>query len=174
MRPDYRIALAAPDDVPALAAIELAAATLLRGWAPESVLNESTDPAHFHAAREAGLLWVVRAGGEPVGFAHVEMLAPDAPHLEEVDVHPAHGRRGVGAALVRAVCDWTARSGHAGVTLTTFRAVSWNMPFYARLGFEELPPSAWSPALAAVVADETARGLDPALRLVMRWRPPAA
>ena len=39
----------------------------------------------------------------PVGFALVEMLADDLPHLEELDVDPSHGRRGLGTALVRGV-----------------------------------------------------------------------
>ena len=53
------------------------------------------------------------------------------------------------------------------VTLTTFRGVPWNMPFYARLGFEELPRAEWPPPLRAIVADEAARGLDPERRVVM-------
>jgi len=56
--------------------------------------------------------------------------------------------------------------GHAPV-----RAVAWNMPFYAKLGFEEIPARALRAELAAVVQDETARGLDPAARVVMRYRP---
>ena len=77
------------------------------------------------------------------------MLGVDRPHLEEVDVHPDHGRRGVGTALVRAVCDWVRRSGHAEITLTTFRALPWNMPFYRRLGFEEMRDDALRPELLA-------------------------
>lgn len=78
------------------------------------------------------------ADDTPVGFALVEMLTGNEPHLEEIDVHPAHGRRGVGSALVRTVCEWATRSGFRDITLTTFRDVAWNMPFYARLGFAEL------------------------------------
>jgi hypothetical protein len=58
------------------------------------------------------------------------------------------------------------------VTLTTSREVPWDLPFYARMGFEVVPEGEQRPAVAAVVADETARGLDPAARCVMRWRPP--
>jgi hypothetical protein len=54
------------------------------------------------------------------------------------------------------------------VTLTTFRDVPWNMPFYARLGFEIVPPEQVGPALFAIVEGETRRGLDPARRVVMR------
>jgi len=58
--------------------------------------------------------------------------------------------------------------GFESVTLTTFRDVPWNMPFYERLGFEVVPTPALSPALRAVVDDETRRGLDPIRRVVMR------
>lgn len=95
----YTIALARVEDLDRLPAIELAAAQLLQGHAPESVLQEVTDARTFEAARRHGRLWVARAGHIPVGFAPVEMLAADLPHLDEVDVAPAHGRRGLGTAL---------------------------------------------------------------------------
>jgi GNAT superfamily N-acetyltransferase len=168
--PRYTIVPARLRDIGHLAEIELAAATLLDAHAPASVLAETTDESDFRAAQADGRLWVALADETPVGFALVEMLAADLPHLEEVDVHPQHGRRGIGAALVRAVCEWAARSGHAAVTLTSFRDVAWNMPFYARLGFEVVPGIDLGRELQAVVADETARGLDPERRVVMRYR----
>jgi predicted N-acetyltransferase YhbS len=115
-------------------------------------------------------LWVALAGDAPVGFALVEMLADDLPHLDEVDVEPSHGRRGLGTALVRAVCEWATASGFSMLTLTTFRAVPWNLPFYARLGFVEIPRDLLRPELAAVVSDEAARGLSPETRAVMAYR----
>jgi hypothetical protein len=69
---------------------------------------------------------------------------------------------------VEVACEWAARSGHADITLTTFRDVPWNMPFYASLGFDEIPAGELSTALLLIVADETRRGLDPARRVVMR------
>jgi len=159
-----------PADLHALAAIELEAARLLRGHAPESVLNEETDAATFRAAQADGRLWVGVVAGVPVGFALVEMLADDLPHLEEIDVLPSHGRYGVGAALVRAVCKWATDRGCPEITLTTFRAVAWNMPFYMRLGFEEIPANELRPELAAVVLEEATRGLDADARVVMRCR----
>lgn len=168
MDPRYAISAARPSDVHALAAIERAAATLLRGHAPDSVLNEVFDETDFREAQSRGRLWVALDGDTPVGFALVDLLAPDLPHLEEMDVHPAHGRRGIGAALVRAVCDWAARSGYAELTLTTYRDLPWNMPFYARLGFEEVPVAARRPEVEAVFRAESARGFDSERRLVMR------
>jgi GNAT superfamily N-acetyltransferase len=167
----YTIGPAHPDDVPHLAAIERAAAALLAGHAPASVLEDTTSDADFLRACACGQLWVVRAGDTAVGFALVERLADGLPHLEEIDVHPDHARRGLGAWLLRTVLDWTRREGHPELSLTTFRAVPWNLPFYARLGFEEVPADAVRPALAERVRDETLRGFDQAARVVMRWRP---
>jgi cobalamin biosynthesis protein CbiD len=67
-----------------------------------------------------------------------------------------------------AVCAWAATKGYEFVTLTTFKEVAWNMPFYARLGFEVVSWSDLSPALRAVVADESRRGLDVTRRVAMR------
>ena len=165
----YQIARARPEDLSLLPAIERAAARLLRGHAPESVLNESTGADTLADAARHGRLWVALAGDAPVGFALVTMLADDLPHLNEVDVEPSHGRRGLGTALIRTACEWATASGFQILTLTTFRAVPWNLPFYARLGFVEIPRDLLRPELAAVVADETARGLAPEARAVMAY-----
>lgn len=164
----YTITAARLEDLTGLAAIELAAARLLAGHAPESVLNETTSLAVLEEAQRAGHLWVALANDRPVGFAHVELIQRDAAHLEEIDVHPDHGRRGLGAKLVLHVCEWAASHGYQSVTLTTFRDLPWNMPFYARLGFGVVPPAQVPAALRAIVEDETRRGLDPLRRVVMK------
>jgi len=164
----YRISVARPDDVPFLPSIELRAAKLLAGHAPETVLLESTSLAVLYRAQAQGHLWVALANDVPVGFAHVEVLESGAAHLEEIDVHPEHGRRGLGTKLVLAVCAWAARAGYRSVTLTTFRDVQWNMPFYVRLGFEEISSEDLTAALLSVIEDETHRGLDPTRRVAMQ------
>lgn len=169
MTREYSIVRAESRHLAALPAIELAAAQLLQGHAPEHVLLETTSLATFAHARAAGRLWVALCDDAVVGFALVEMLTSGLPHLEEVDVAPSHGRRGVGTALVRAVCDWASASGYAMLTLTTFRDVAWNMPFYARLGFAEVSQASLPAELSAVVANETARGLAPNRRVVMSY-----
>jgi GNAT superfamily N-acetyltransferase len=166
----YTIAAARPSDLPQLPAIELAAAALLAGHAPASVLAETTSQADLEDARRRGHLWVALADDVPVGFAHIRALEPGIAHLEEIDVHPEHGRRGLGGRLVITVCAWAAANGYSCVTLTTFRDVPWNMPFYARLGFEEILPAELGAALLSVIEDETRRGLDPDRRVAMRRR----
>jgi GNAT superfamily N-acetyltransferase len=170
--PAYSITRARIQDLSALASIELAAARMLVGHAPESVLAECTPIGDFEVARKDGLLWVALAGDNPVGFAHAKMVEPNSAHLDELDVHPTHGRRGLGTRLVNAVCAWAAGAGLESVTLCTFRHVPWNMPFYARLGFEVLRTAELTDELRRVVHDETRRGLDPRRRVVMRIKRP--
>jgi GNAT superfamily N-acetyltransferase len=166
----YSIGPARAEHISLLPAIELAAARMLRGFAPEPVLAETTGERTFLDAARDGRLWVVSAGNLPVGFALVRMLAHDLPHLEEIDVDPTHGRRGLGSALIRAVCKWATVSGYAMLTLTTFRVVPWNFPFYRRMGFVEIPRETLRPELAAVVSEEANRGLDSRTRAVMGYR----
>ena len=168
MTRSYTITAARREDLPRLAAIELAAARLLAGHAPESVLNETTSLEVLEEGQRAGHLWVALADDLPVAFAHVELIERDAMHLEEIDVHPDHGRRGLGTKLVLEVCGWAARHGYGAVTLTTFRDVPWNLPFYARLGFDVVASDEVSASLRAIVEDETRRGLDPSRRVVMK------
>jgi GNAT superfamily N-acetyltransferase len=165
---EYAITVARPKDALLLPAIELAAAKLLVGHAPPAVLAETTSPEDHARAQRRGLLWVALAGDAPVGFAHVDVIEAGTAHLEELDVHPTHARRGLGTRLVMAVCAWAAAEGLDGVTLITFRDVPWNMPFYSRLGFEVVSPDQLTAALRAKVEGETARGLDPAKRVTMR------
>jgi GNAT superfamily N-acetyltransferase len=164
----YRIAKARPADLALLPSIELAAARLLEGRAPASVLAETTSQEVLERVQRLGQLWVALDDEVPVGFARVEILEPGSAHLDEIDVHPDHGRRGLGTKLVQTVCEWAASERHGSVTLSTFRDVPWNMPFYARLGFVVIPTEALTPALRAVIEDETRRGLDPDSRVVMR------
>jgi GNAT superfamily N-acetyltransferase len=164
----YRVVHARSHDLPLLPEIELAAARMLTGHAPAGVLAETTTQFALREARRHGRLWVALADQVPVGFAHVVVHEPGVAHLEELDVHPEHGRRGLGRWLVTTVCTWAMSRGFSAVTLTTFRDVPWNMPFYERLGFTVVPSDEISPALRSVVIDECNRGLDPRRRVVMR------
>ena len=167
MTENDEIGPAQPADVPLLPDIERAAAQLLRGHAPDRILAEASSLEALAEAQGKGHLWVARHSGKPVGFALVSVIGPTTVHLGEIDVHPDHGKRGLGRRLVREVCEWARRSGHREVTLTTFREVRWNMPFYASIGFVELDRAKWTPALHEIVDDETSRGLDPVGRVVM-------
>ncbi|GGY28333.1 GNAT family N-acetyltransferase [Paludibacterium paludis] len=162
---DYRIEPATARHVPHLPAIERAAATLLAGYAPAAALENGLTAGEFARAREEQRLWIALNGDTPVGFALVEHFAPKHVHLAEMDVHPDHGRRGVGRQLLTHVL---AALGDSGViTLTTFRDPPWNRPFYASLGFEEWPETRWNAPLRACVEREEAHGLARRTRIIM-------
>jgi GNAT superfamily N-acetyltransferase len=128
-------------------------------------------PGALAAALTRGQVWVAAAaeGDVPVGFAYAD-LVDDGVHLEELDVLPAWGRRGIGRALVATVVAHARARGLRAVTLTTFRDVPWNAPFYARLGFEVLAPDEVSPGLVRLLEYEAGRGLPQELRVAMRYR----
>jgi GNAT superfamily N-acetyltransferase len=169
METGYSISTSTPEHLEALSDIELAAATMFEGYVPASVPQVSTPQSKFRSAQREGRLWVALFGETPVGFALVEMLAEDLPHLEEIDLTPAHGRRGLGTALVHTVLEWVVSAGYQQMTLTTFRSVPWNMAFYARLGFVEIPTHELRPEVEAVVRGEAGRGLDRDQRVVMGY-----
>lgn len=70
------------------------------------------------AAQPGILLVAVQDDGTVVGFTHVLDLA-GRWHLDQVAVHPEQGRRGTGAALLRAAHEEVARRGGSEVTLMT-------------------------------------------------------
>lgn len=98
-------------------------------------------------------------GDAPVGFAMVDLLDGGA-HLTQLSVHPDHGRRGIGRALLAAVIGWARRGGLPAVTLTTFRDVPWNGPFYRRHGFVEMSEPELTPGVKAHRDHEIEDGLD--------------
>jgi GNAT superfamily N-acetyltransferase len=109
-------------------------------------------------AEERARSWRVLVVGRPVaGFAVLE-LVDGAVHLEQLSVHPAAGRRGIGGALLAATVAAAREQGADRVTLITYADISWNAPFYARHGWR--PTAVLTPGLRALRERETALGLD--------------
>ncbi|MEU5788871.1 GNAT family N-acetyltransferase [Micromonospora purpureochromogenes] len=118
--------------------------------------------------QRAGRVWVtVGPDDQPIAFA-VAYLVDDCAHIQQLSVHPDHARRGVGRRLLDHVAGWAAGRGLPALTLTTFRSVPWNAPYYARCCFLVLSPSHIGPGLAEVLAAEAALGLDMDDRVAMR------
>ena len=169
MQSAYRIALAESVHLPQIEAIEVAAGDLFpETELPDALRATFTPRAELAKAQAAGRLWVaVERSGQPVGFAYVRLVEGE-PHLQEMDVHPGHGRRGIGTRLLRQVSEWARAGGFRRVTLTSFRFVPWNRPFYERMGFRCLEPEELTPALAQILRDEADEGFDPSRRVAMR------
>ena len=170
MDPGYRIRAGHEGDVAALQAIELAAGVMVAETGLLGPRDDTPAPprATLVAAAEAGRLWVATGADDiQVGFAmmgEVDGLA----HLKELEVHPTHGRRGVGARLLETACDWAAAERYAAITLTTFRDVPYNAPFYAKHGFRVVPPADLTPAQREQMERELGESLHIEDRVFMR------
>ena len=175
--PTQRIVIepATAQDLPRLIEVEVAADTLFE----VAGYGSTPGPASLEELASARLLLVARRqlGGQPpdhpveqppdhpveqfadppVGYIRLELL-DGQPHIEGLSVRPKEMRRGIGTALVNAACQWATEQGYREITLCTFGDVPWNGPFYARLGFTEIP--APSPALRALRQREVRLGLD--------------
>jgi hypothetical protein len=66
------------------------------------------------------------------------------------------------------VVAWAQGWGAPAVTLSTFREVPWNAPYYARSGFRAMAEDELTPGLRELRAVEVAAGLDVAARIFMR------
>jgi len=167
--PSPAIRAAASGDLAALQRIEVEAGARFADVGMREVAQHPPhDRAELAEAVAGGLLWVVEVGaGGLAGFALARRLTRSL-HLEELAVLPAHGRRGLGAALVCHVAGVAKALGYAQLTLSTFERVPWNAPYYARLGFEVVPAAAFDADLRAVRRDEAAAGLAVDERVIMR------
>lgn len=147
-------------DLPGLVSIELAADGLFEKvgitFPPGTTMIEEVD--------DPGTVLV--EGTPPAGFALVTWVDGNL-HLDQLAVHPDSMRQGIGGRLVAAVIDHARAAGAPRVTLTTYRDVPWNAPWYARHGFSVLPEEEWGPELRAVVKHEREMGIEVASRVVM-------
>jgi GNAT superfamily N-acetyltransferase len=166
---NWRVALARPEQFAAIREVERAAeSSFPQDDLPEALRGASlTSDAELADALAQGLLWcALDGGGEVIGYAIALWLGRDL-HLDEIDVHPDHQRRGVGRALIDTLRAHAEAHGARRLTLTTFRFVPWNMPWYARLGFVPLEESALPAGLRAIHEAEIARGLARERRVAM-------
>ena len=165
---EYVIGLSESDDVIGLPALECRAAALFstEDLSPELAAEETPLSVFEQAQREARLIVARNKAGRVVGFAHLIWVGGLA-HLEEVDVEPEFGRRGIGRLLVEASCEWARARESDRITLSTFRNVAWNAPFYARLGFSEIREADLSAELRRLREKEGREGLDPNKRIMM-------
>lgn len=169
---DYTIRLAKIEDLVHIPAIEAEAAKQFQPYAAQleisiDLLSGLTPMTFLKRAQSEKRIWVGVVDTRPVGFIVAKFLQ-ESCFIVELDVLPAYGRRGLGSALVERCCEAARLRNHTQITLTTFRYVPWNIPFYRQCGFEILPLERCHYELRAIVQHEARYGFVQKHRVVMR------
>lgn len=160
----YAIRPAEPLHIPYLNDIELAATELFPpGSIPEHIRHDRTPDTLLTEGEREGRLWVALDTAhdteKAMGYALLRVVDGYAL-LAQIDVHPAHGRKGLGTALVRQVIRKAGDMGMHELYLTTFAHVPWNAPFYQKLGFSILNEANMPFFLGEILEEERRYGLE--------------
>lgn len=163
------IVLAGSEHLSAIPAIELAAAVMFsEADLPVNIRYMVTEGELLHRAQRDARLWVALTDERiPVGFAMADIVDGSA-HLDEMDVMPDYGRRGIGTRLIHTLIDWARSADYPQVTLITFRHLPWNAPFYEQLGFVSMDSSEVGEELAGLLEEEGNAGIDVRKRICMK------
>jgi GNAT superfamily N-acetyltransferase len=106
----------------------------LRAGEHERVIAAGLGLARLPRGDESFYL-VAWEGDEPLGHAHLALTEP--PELQDVEVLPAHRRRGVASALTRAAEDEVLARGGSLLTLTVSVANEPAQALYRSLGYRD-------------------------------------
>ncbi|MEM7458133.1 MAG: GNAT family N-acetyltransferase [Pseudomonadota bacterium] len=148
----YSIALGELDDIAAFISVDKAASALFAatGLLEPSALEDHVPAEVFEQEIPRANVFVARnEHGWAVGFALVR-LRGNGLYLDQVSVHPDHGQKGIGRALVIRVLTEAENRKLPHVSLSTFRDVAWNGPFYASMGFKEIPREKLEPYMIEI------------------------
>lgn len=159
--------MAQEPDLAHLPAIERSAASAFEGRdVPDWLLTDASPADNWQPHLNAGTLWVADVDGELVGYLAARIERPRL-HIDEVDVLRTFQGRGIGRSLLTVAAAWARANGLEALSLTTFRNVPWNAPFYASFGFREWDPADAPESLRASLAYEAAKGLEDRCAMVM-------
>jgi GNAT superfamily N-acetyltransferase len=166
----WAIRRAEAEDADALPALENSAGTVFRDIPALAWLADGEDlpVERYREFIAGGASWVaVDMNDKPIAFLSGS-IEGDALHIWELGVRRDLQRLGIGRALLHAAIREARCRDLVSVTLTTFREVPWNAPFYERLGFERLVGEAIGDRLKRVLRADAERGLPVDARCAMR------
>jgi GNAT superfamily N-acetyltransferase len=134
------------------------------GWMPGSFVISVED--HLTSIAR-GTLWVAEERGSVVGFLTAD-IAGEELHIDEFNVRLDRQAQGIGRQLIAAAVNDASSRMLEALTLTTFRTVPWNGPFYEGAGFKVLSGRDISPRLQTILDREVEHGLPREKRCAMR------
>jgi ribosomal protein S18 acetylase RimI-like enzyme len=156
-------------ELPLLQDLERASGLCFRDVGMPEIADDDPPPLDELAVyQRAGRAWVAADGDDrPIAYLLADPVDGNM-HIEQVSVHPAGARRGIGRSLIDHLARLCAADRVPALTLTTFAEVPWNAPYYARCGFRILGDDELTPGLRAIRRKEAEHGLDRWPRVCMR------
>ena len=159
-----------PEEAYVFPAIEQSAGELFRGLGDLSWIADDGNMSverHLELIR-AGTSWVASGPrGQLAGFL-CAMLLPATLHIVELAVGLETQRQGVGRCLMEHAISWAYSRHLSTITLTTFRDIPWNGPFYSSLGFKVLSAQQIDARLGRILREEAVNGMPRHRRCAMR------
>ena len=154
-------------DLDGLATLEVEAGKIFHSVGMPEVAEHAPDMNALRNSQKLGRIWVAKVNVEVAGYVVATVVDGNA-HIEQVSVSPAHARQGVGRRLICHIEAWGRDHDLPATTLTTFRDVPWNGPYYQRLDYRMLRVSEMGTELAAAIEYESSLpGIDGSLRCAM-------
>lgn len=165
----YRIERGVETDAPRLQEIEVAAGGRFRDIGMADVAGGEPTPLEILRDRAgANQLYVARDGSGAIAGFLIWSPKDGLAYIEELSVHPHHAGNRFGARLIDELAS-DVRGRVPALSLATFREVPWNAPYYASLGFVEMPQGEAGSAHQESWRRQAENGLDMSHRLFM-WR----
>ncbi|KAG9245321.1 acyl-CoA N-acyltransferase [Calycina marina] len=155
-------------DIPLLGPLERSAAEIFRTVNMDSLLDLPTlSRFNLTSLIDAGHLWVaVDRYDQLMGFIGGENIGGNF-HIVELSVAQRFQGNGIGKMLMARMMDDVKREGFRATTLTAFRSIPWNGPFYRKLGFMEVDLGEMGHDYMKIWQNEGSLGLDMGQRCLM-------
>ena len=167
------VAIIAPEPVAIgrLIEVDRAASSLFEPTgllSPEALMDTVGSDDLLSALNNGWLLAAVIDDAPAAGFVMASRRG-NGLYIDQISVDPAYGRRGIGRALMQGIENLALQNDLREMTLSTFRDLPWNAPFYAGLGFRPLRRRDLEPFMLTIEAAQ-APFMDVSRRTFMRKR----
>lgn len=166
----YTIIKATEKDYATLPQTEAAAAQAFTQQGLPQLAKMAPMPSSFYKnLPNTAIVFIAKAPlHEILGFIVIIEVDKQA-HIKELSVAYQHKQQGIGTALLKEAIKWASLH-YTHLTLTTFRDLPFNEPFYKKHGFRSFTPNQKWPQLQQIIMAEKIPALEALPRVAMCLR----
>ncbi len=126
----------------------------------------SSNKQELEEGINAKSIFIAAESDNLLGFIHLGMV-DNHGHVFEVSVDYGAQGKGVGKLLMLHAEKWASSHDFEAISLTTFKHVAFNGPWYQSLGYNEIDPDNTLPELKMIINGERASDLNKSERVAM-------